>query len=185
MHLRVESCETYNPPMDLSGLNVAKLKSLVIEKWRSAPELWPVKVLSLSRTLELERSQGHKLHGVGGYFTCARAIRGKTPIEMEAILGFAPGFFSSGVSVWKLNHLPTPDQFELRGYTQLPGGNPFDGIVLRQNGVPRPQFFSPAGGHLDFIPGLAVEQWELRRGLLMPASELERVPAGAKFTSWR
>jgi len=171
--------------MDLSGLDVAKLKSLVIEKWLSGPELWPVKVLSLSRTLELERKQGRKLDRVGGYFTCTRAIRARTPQAMEAILGFAPGFFSSGVSVWKLTHLPTPDQFELRGYTQLPGGNPFDGIVLRQNGLSRPQFFSPTGGHLDYIPGLAVEQWELRAGLLLPASELERVPSGAKFTSWR
>jgi hypothetical protein len=171
--------------MDLSGLDVAKLKSLVIEKWRSGPELWPVKVLSLARTMELERNQGRKLDRVGGYFTCARAIRVKTPRDMEAILGFSPGFFSSGVSVWKLNHLPTPDQFELRGYTQLPGGNPFDGIVVRRTGLPRPQFFSPTGGHLDFIPGLAVEQWELRSGLLLPASELERVPSGATFRNWR
>jgi len=53
--------------MDFDGLDVAKLKSLVIEKWRSAPELWPVKVLSLARTLDLERKQGgRKLDRVGG-----------------------------------------------------------------------------------------------------------------------
>ena len=171
--------------MDLSGLDVAKLKSLVIEKWLSAPELWPVKVLSLARTSELEQKQGRTLDRVGGYFTCVRAIRVKTPQEMEDILGFAPGSFGSGVSVWKLNQLPTPDQFELRGYTQLPGGEAFDGIVLRRSDLPRPQFFTQTGGHLDFVPGLAVEQWELRRGLLLPASELERVRAGTKFTKWR
>lgn len=171
--------------MDLSGYDVPKLKSLVIEKWCSGPELWPVKVLALSRTLELEQKQGRKLDRVGGFFTCARAIRVKTPEQMEAILGLAPGSFASGVSVWKLNYLPTADQFELRGYTQLPGGETFDGIVLRRSDLPRPQYFSPTGGHLDFIPGLGVEQWELRRGLLLPASELERVPAGSKFTNWR
>jgi hypothetical protein len=170
--------------MSLSGLDVAKIKSMVMEKWRSAPELWPVKVLSLSRTRELEQKQGRPLDLVGGYFTCARAIRIRTPQEMEAILGFAPGFFASGVSVWKLNQLPTADQFDLRGYTQLPGGEPFDGIVLRRSDLPRPQFFSQTGGHLDYIPGLAVEQWELRRGLLLPASGLQRVPAGTKFTNW-
>ena len=171
--------------MDLTGLDVPKLKSMAMEKWRSAPELWPVKVLSLSRTLELERRQGRKLDRVGGYFTCARAIRARTPQEMEAILGFAPGSFASGVSVWKLIQLPAPDQFDLRGYTQLPGGEPFDGIVLRRGGYLRPEFYSQTGGHLDYIPGLAVEQWEIRKGLLLPASELERIPAGAKFNNWR
>jgi len=172
--------------MDLTGLDVAKLKSLAIEKWRSAPELWPVKVLSLARTVELEQKQnGRKLDSVGGYFTCLRAIRLKTPREMEDILGFAPKSFASGVSVWKLKMLPTPDQFELRGYTQLPGGNSFDGVVLRRPGAARPEFFTAEGAKPAFIPGLAVEQWELSRNFLMPAIELERVPPGAKFTNWK
>lgn len=172
--------------MDLRGLDVAKLKSLAIEKWQSAPELWPVKVLSLARTLELEQARGgRKLDMVGGYFTCARAVRFKTPQEMEDILGFAGGSFRSGVSVWKLRLLPTPDQFDLRGYTQLPGGEPFDGIVLRRNDMPRPQFFTQNGAPADFVPGLAVEQWELRRGLLVAAVELERVDFGRQFTRWR
>ncbi len=172
--------------MDLAGLNVPKLKALATEKWRSAPELWPAKVLSLARTVELERRQGgKKLDRVGGYFTCLRAIRFKTPREMEDLLGFAPGAFSSGVSVWKFKTLPTADEFELRGYTQLPGGDPFDGMVLRRSGAARPEFFSKDGGKLDFIPGLAVEQWELRRGLLLPAIEMERVSPGMKFTNWQ
>ena len=172
--------------MDLTGLDVAKLKSLAIEKWSSAPELWPVKVLALARTEELEQRQGgRKLDRVGGYFTCARAIRFKTPTEMEEILGFAPGSFASGVSVWKFQWLPTADQFELRGYTQLPGGQPFDGIALRQSDLPRPQFFTKEGAAPQYIPGLAVEQWALKPNLLLPAIELERVPFGVQFTKWR
>src|SRR5690349_4640339 len=112
--------------MDLQGLDVNRLKSLVIEKWDSAPELWPVKVLSLGRRSELQQKYGGRNPDlVGGYITCARAIRFKTPREMETILGFAHGSFSSGVSVWKLKTLPTASQFELRGYTQLPGGEQF------------------------------------------------------------
>jgi hypothetical protein len=171
--------------MGTPGLDEAKLKAMVLQKWRSAPALWPVKVISLRRLAEIERSRhGAKLDSVGGYITVARAIRFKTPREMEDILGFAEGTFASGVSVWKLKSLPAPAQFDLRGYTQLPGGRPFDGIVLRRADSPRPQFFSRTGGSLEFIPGLAVEQWELKPGLLLPALELQRVAPGAKFTAW-
>jgi hypothetical protein len=105
--------------------------------------------------------------------------------SLEDIVGFAPGTFASGVSVWRHHDLPAPDQFELRGYTQLPGGQPFDGIVLRRPGAARPEFFAKNGSKLDFIPGLAVEQWELRPKLLVPCTELERVLPDAKFAQWR
>jgi hypothetical protein len=171
--------------MDLSGLDIPKLKSLVIEKWKSAPELWPVKVLSMNRTRELEEKQGGlKLDKVGGYFTCLRAIRAKTPAEMEAILGFENGTFSSGVSVWRLNSLPEPGDFNLRGYTQSPGGDPFDGLVIRRSDLSRPQFLAKDGTPARYPPGLGVEQWELKKDLLISATELERVPAGAKFMRW-
>lgn len=171
--------------MDLTGLDIPKLKSLAIEKWRSAPELWPVKVLSLARTQELERKQGGmKLAAVGGYFTVARAVRFKTPKEMEDLLGFETGSFRSGVAIWKLGSLPSADQFELRGYTQSPGGENFDGIVIRRVGHPRPQYLTPQGTTAQYVPGLGVEQWELRKGLLLPAIELERVPFGTRFTKW-
>jgi hypothetical protein len=168
--------------MNLEGLNVGKLKSLVIEKWSSAPELWPVKVLSMTRTLELEQKQGSgKLDAVGGYFTCLRAINGRTPAEMEQILGFVDGTFSSGVSVWRLEKLPAASDFELRGYTQTPGGETFDGIVLRRSDQHRPQYLTSDGTPVKFPPGGGVEQWELRPTFLAPAKELARVPAGARF----
>jgi hypothetical protein len=161
--------------VDTSGLDVAKLKKLVFKKWQSAPELWPVKVISLDRLSGLERTNGGKLDRVGGYFTCLRAVRRKNPRQMEALLGFAPGFYSSGASIWRFLALPLEDQFELRGYTQLPGGNPFDGIVLRVAGSNRPLFFGKTGEELTYIPGLAVEQWELKPGFLMPAMEIARL----------
>ncbi len=168
--------------MDLSGLDVGKLKSLAIEKWASAPELWPVKVLSMTRTLELEHKQGgRKLDAVGGYFTCLRPLNGKTPADMESILGFQDGTFSSGVSVWRLDALPGPADFELRGYTQTPGGESFDGVVVRRSDRSRPEFFTHDGAPVKFPPGGGVEQWELRKGFLAPAKELARVPPGARF----
>ena len=142
--------------------------------------------MSISRTVELEQKQGgRKLDRIGGYFTCLRAIRGKTPQAMEELLGFQPGLFASGVVVFRFQALPSLAQFELRGYTQLPGGESFDGIVVRQAGARRPEFFSPAGGPLNYIPGLGVEQWELSRGVLLPAFELQRVAASERFTEWQ
>jgi|SRR5579863_1148435 len=170
--------------MNTSGLDIGKIKKLVLEKWRSAPELWPVKVMSLARLAELEKQYGG-VDKIGGYFTCLRAIRGKTPVEMESLLGFTPGYFSSGVSIWKFTLLPMADQFELRGYTQLPGGNPFDGMVLRVEGASRPQFFGKNGEPLTYIPGMAVEQWEVRSGLLLPAVQMGRVTANQRFTNWK
>jgi hypothetical protein len=168
--------------MDTTGLDVAKLKALAIAKWYSAPELWPVKVLSLKRLAELEGNNGgRKLERLGGYFTCLRALRGKKPTDMEEILGFTPGSYSSGASIWKFTSLPSASQFELRGYTQLPGGNAFDGIVLRVPGAARPQFFTEAGDPAEFIPGLAVEQWELLPGILLPAIELIRLGPDQRF----
>lgn len=46
--------------MDLSGLNVPRLKQNVLEKWQSAPELWPAKVISLAGVAKLEAKHGGK-----------------------------------------------------------------------------------------------------------------------------
>jgi hypothetical protein len=170
--------------MDTTGLDVPKLKLIVIEQWKSAPTFWPAKVLSISRTLELERKLGRRLSTVGGYFTCLKNLLLRTPAEMEDILGFQKGTFSSGVSVWKLKDLPKPEEFELRGYTQTPGGESFDGIVIRRSDLRRPQYLQKDGTSAKFPPGLAVEQWELEKGILLPATELERVSFGAKFMKW-
>ena len=171
--------------MDLSGLDIPRIKAIVQEKWRSGPELWPVKVMSLSRVMQLERELGRSLTQVGGYFTCLRAVRGKTPAEMEELLGFQPGSFCTGVVVYRLERLPLANEFELRGYSQLPGGETFDGIVLRRPGMVRPQYFSRDGEQLKYIPGLGVEQWELTPRTQIGAAEIQRVDAGQRFTNWR
>jgi len=57
-------------------------------------------------------------------------------------------------------------------------------VVHRHAGSAGPEFVSKDGAKLDYIPGLGVEQWELRPHLLVPATELERVAPGTKFTKW-
>src|SRR4051812_35705649 len=111
----------------------AILKDLVIQKWNSGPRFWPVKVMSMVRLQQLEKDNGGALSSVGGYFTCLKNVCTHTPAEMEDILGFEKGAFSSGVSIWKFKELPKPDQFEFRGHTQTPQGKRFDGIVLTRS----------------------------------------------------
>lgn len=171
--------------MDTSGLDVRKLKALVIEKWQSGPEYWPAKVMAATRAAELEGKLGKKLGSVGGYITCLRNVCGKTPAQMEDLLGFQKGAFGSGVVLWKLDRLPKPEEFELRGYTYLPGGERFDGAVVRRSNLPRPQYFEKDGTPSKFPPGLGVEQWELSPGVMVPATEIQKVPFGATSMKWR
>lgn len=77
----------HNDSVDTSEFDISKLKSMVIEKWKSDPILWPAKVIPLARVLDREKRAGGRPGGeVGGFFTCLRAVMSKTPPEMEEIL---------------------------------------------------------------------------------------------------
>ena len=169
--------------------HVSKLKAMARDKWNSGSHCWPVKVMSLDRLASLERDHG-LVSQVSGYITVWRAVFGRSPTEMADILGFHPSLFMSGVSIWKLNALPTDDQFELRSYTNLPKGRPLNPLdeeekvsVVRQPGRARPYFFDKKNGHeLEYPPGLGVEQWELTQRV--PATEIQKVLPSQRFMSW-
>ena len=137
--------------------HVSKLKAMARDMWNSQ-HCWPVKVMSL---VSLQRDYG-MVSQVSGYITVRRAVFGRSPMEMADILGFHPSLFMSGVSIWKLNVLPTDDQFELRSYTNQPGGqklDPDEVEVIRQPWRARPYFYDKKNGHeLEYPPGLAVEK---------------------------
>lgn len=172
--------------MDLGGLDVNRLKANAIEQWRVEAGAWPVKVMPLARLMEIvKRNGGRPLRGVGGYFTEFRYVRLRTPEKLEATLGFARGYLASGVSLWKFDALPSPSDFELRGYSQCPGGNPFDGIVVRFEGAERPQYLAKNGAPAAFPPGLGVPQWELRSGFQIAATEICRLAPGQTISNSR
>ena len=133
------------------------------------------------RLQQLEKDNGGAMSSVGGYFTCLKNVCMHTPAEMEDILGFEKGAFSSGVSIWKFKELPKPDQFEFRGHTQTPQGKRFDGIVLTRSDQKRPVFLDKDGKPAKYPPGLAVEQWEVAENFRLPAIEIKKVPFGAVF----
>lgn len=83
-----------------------------------------------------------------GYCTSFKFVVGRTPSEMEAVLGFAPGTrLALGAEIYLVRPLPTATQFELRAYTHLPGGVATDDPAYRP--------------HPDYVPGYGAPQWEL------------------------
>ena len=61
----------------------------------------------------------HEIIQVHGCITQEICIKGKTLPELERILGFQKGRLANGIVVATLIQLPTINQFELLGYTQV------------------------------------------------------------------
>jgi hypothetical protein len=83
---------------------------------------------------------------VQGYFTQQKFIWGKTPEEMERILGVF-GKFQQGVCVLEFEAPLKPGDFENRAYTYLPDGREFQ----------------PGTGETMYLPGKGAPQWVLTR----------------------
>jgi hypothetical protein len=135
------------------ALDETKLKQLAIQKWSTGGSNGLVKIVSAERGA---------LQKVGGYITQEKYIVGKTPAEMERLLGLPAGELKNGASAMRLNRLPNPNEFELRGYTNTPGGLPYNPGDL-------------------YPPGLGVPQWQISRGIQIPASPIKLVPPGKVY----
>ena len=81
-----------------------------------------------------------------GYCTTFKYVVGRTPAEMEAVVGLRIGSkLAGGASIFLVRPLPGPGQFRLSGYTQTPEG------ISTALKTPHP----------DYPPGLGAPQWEL------------------------
>lgn len=58
---------------------------------------------------------------VTGFITQEKFILGKSLPELELLLGFHSGRLKEGAKIYVLTQLPQPNQFELRGYSQVAG----------------------------------------------------------------
>jgi hypothetical protein len=96
---------------------------------------------------------------VKGFVTSEKFVRGRSPQEVERILGILPGELKDGAVLLRLNILPLPHQYELRGYTQTPAGEPYSGGA--------------------YPPGHGANQWELT--VEVPATIVKIVPAGQRL----
>lgn len=144
-----------------TGLDIAKLKALAIALWRQGGMDTLVKVAPL----------GTVPNGayMAGYCTTFKFIVGRTPAEMEAVVGLASGSkLVNGADIFTCDPLPMAAQFELRGYTQCPGGVSTDS-----------PHYTP---HPGYPPGLGAPQWELANYPQSGLRWLASVPHGVRFS---
>jgi hypothetical protein len=87
-----------------------RLKQMAAVKWRLGPEEWPVPLACVAADV------------IGGYVTQLKCVVGRTPEEMERILGLRRAQSAKGAGVLWLGRLPDWEEFALRAYTQCPGG---------------------------------------------------------------
>jgi hypothetical protein len=113
-----------------------------MEQWRAGGEDTLVKVFPKGT----RPSNSDEV--MAGYCTSVKFLAGRTPAEMERILGFKAGTkLKDGAEIFRVDPLPSADQFELRGYTQLP-----DGVPQRNGKVVDERY----------PPGLGAPQWDLK-----------------------
>lgn len=103
---------------------------------------------------------------VTGYITCISELSGCTPERMVRVLGLRPDRdLVLGAAVYRLDRVPTEDEFTVRGYTTLP-----DGLRLK------PGVRQDADG---YRPGLCA--WQVRLDMPVPARLIDVVHPGTAF----
>ena len=127
--------------MTAPSFDIPKLKTQVTSMWRQGGENTLVKVMPKGQHPDDAR--------MTGYCTTIKYVAGRTPAQMEDILGFRQGTkLAGGAAIFLVSPLPAPDQFAFRSYSTLPAGvAQIDGKVLDK----------------DYPPGLGAPQWELDR----------------------
>lgn len=127
---------------------------------------------------------------VRGFITQYKFIAGRTLDEIGRSIGYDRGRFLRGATFAILDRLPTVDEFDLRGYSQIadhrhvaPSG--VDPAVLRRMAVANWSLFGvnrlvkvfPTIPHDDardtdsqYPPGLGVPQWRIKKDRPIPAT---------------
>jgi hypothetical protein len=141
--------------------NQAVLASIAISVWKRGGLDTLVKVLPIGMKPDPSRPVG--------YCTTLKYIVGRTPAEMEQIVGFAPDSkLVGGADVFIIRPIPDASQFQLRGYSQCPGGVPTDA----------PGYVS----HPLYPPGLGTPQWDLNGVSQSHLVQIASVQAGLTFS---
>jgi hypothetical protein len=126
----------------------------------------------------------HEIIQVRGCITQEHFIKGKTPGELERLLGFQKGRLANGAVVAVLIQLPTVHQFDLLGYSQVAehkfGRAATEGLDVNKlkemvvkdtftlagnKRLVKVMAVTPHNANLDndiqYPPGLGVPQWKL------------------------
>jgi hypothetical protein len=141
-----------------SSLDVAKIKAIVISHWRTGRMNTLLKVMPTTLRPDPARMIGSCIS--------FKYVVGRTPEEMGLLVGLKTKLLS-GASIYYIKPLPNAAEFELRGYTQTPGGIATDDPKY----VPHP----------EYPPGMGVPEWHLSRVPQSRLVHLADVPPGSRF----
>jgi hypothetical protein len=122
-----------------ADIDMPRAKRGLIDMWQQGQGDTLVKVMPHGIMPDADRAVG--------YCTTIKYLISATPRDMEDRLGFrADSKLALGADIYLVDPLPAPNQFEPKGYSQLPDGVPqVNGRVLNP----------------DYPPGRGVPQWEL------------------------
>ena len=141
------------------GLDVQILKNQAMAMWRMGAGDTLVKIVARGAAVPGQKDVG--------YCTTLKFIVGRDPEEMEDILGFARGTrLLNGADIFRIDPLPSRDQFELKAYSYLP-----DGVPQMGGKVINPLF----------PPGKGAPQWKLVNYPWSLLKKLATVLPGEKF----
>jgi hypothetical protein len=129
------------------GEMTAAEEKQLLEEWQEA-KLSELSTAINSRSLD-QPVKVMPLHGdppkvVRGYFTQEKFIVGKTPAEMERVLGVY-GKLSTGAFILEFTAPLLKSDYESRAYTYLPDGKPY----------------KPDPNEKVYLPGAGAPQWKL------------------------
>jgi hypothetical protein len=105
---------------------------------------------NLDQPVKVAPSIGEPPRVVRGYFTQQKFIWGKTPEEMEVILGIF-GKLRRGAYILQFEAPLKREDYENKAYSYLPGGKEY----------------KPDPNEKVFLPGKGVPQWTLTRDILV------------------
>ena len=137
----------------MSILDVAVIKRNAIAFWNENPMNRPVKITSIER---------ETVFFTEGYITSYKFICGRSLQEAENILGLRPGELESGAYLYEFVRFPTADEFDLRGYTQTPGG----------------QEWGPTS---EYPVGMGAAQWEVKKNTYIPSTIMAIIYKGGQI----
>lgn len=145
---------------DSPGLTTVTPKQMAINMWRRGGLDTLVKVLELGKTPDPRRPVG--------YCTTLKYVAGRTPAQIESIIGLASGTkLGRGAEIFTLRKLPNASEFDLKGYTQTPAGIATDDAGYVPNAA--------------YPPGTGGPQWDLARVPQSRLVHIATVPAGQVF----
>ena len=137
------------------------------ENWTLIGTNRPVKVLSAEVSQNMGQFRAQSGMRIGGYFTLAMFLIGKTPLEIKEVLGLRRDSMQHGAIILDFLRLPSPTEYTYELTTDHPGG------------VPETFMSDP-----NYPPGSPkIHQWQTTRGVSVPVDARNALflPPGVKF----